>query len=424
MEKASKTNLVPALRFPEFAEDEQWAEKELTEVCEINPENDELPDSFIYIDLESVDGGALKAKRRIEKHDAPSRAQRLLKNGDVIFQVVRPYQRNNLLVRSIGDEPHVASTGYAQLRAAGSETYLYQVVHTDDFVERVIAKCTGSGYPAINSSDLAAVPLPIPPTVGEQKKIADCLTSLDEVIFAQTRKVEALKSYKNALKQLLFPLAGETNPRLRFPEFLGAPEWVMRELGPMTEKVGSGITPLGGDRNYRAQGRPFVRSQNVGWGDLLLSDVAYIDEETHRAFDGTEIRKNDVLLNITGASIGRSAVADSRVVGGNVNQHVCIIRTKADELDPVLLNQFLISELGQKQIDAFQAGGNRQGLNFAQIRSFEIPISSDEREQRRVADCLSALDAAVVAEARELDGLQTLKKGLMQQLFPSLQDAT
>ena len=269
--------------------------------------------------------------------------------------------------------------------------------------------------------DLARLGLALP-LRAEQQKIADCLTTLDKVIAAQGRKVEALKTYKRGLMQQLFPRESETLPRLRFPEFRGAPEWSTRELGKMTSKVGSGITPLGGDKNYKAKGRPFVRSQNVGWGELLLNDIAYIDEETHRSFDATEIQENDVLLNITGASIGRSAVADSRIVGGNVSQHVCIIRANVDELDPVLLNQFLISERGQKQIDGFQAGGNRQGLNFAQIRSFGIPFAPTEREQRRVADCFSSLDAAVVAEVAKLEKHKTHKGGLMQQLFPSLED--
>ena len=270
--------------------------------------------------------------------------------------------------------------------------------------------------------DLGRLPLVLPPHA-EQQKIADCLTSLDEVIAAQGRKVKALKSYKRGLMQQLFPRQGEALPRLRFPVFRNAPVWGNRVLGQMTSKVGSGITPLGGDKNYKAHGRPFVRSQNVGWGELLLNDVAYISEETHRSFDSTEIQENDVLLNITGASIGRSAVADSRIVGGNVNQHVCIIRAKVDELNPVLLNQFLISARGQKQIEGFQAGGNRQGLNFAQIRSFEIPLAPTEREQLRIADCLSSLDAGVVAEIAKLETLKSHKKGLMQQLFPSPEEA-
>ncbi len=207
-------------------------------------------------------------------------------------------------------------------------------------------------------------------------------------------------------------------PRLRFPEFREAGEWVFRELGPLTTKVGSGITPRGGDKNYKKEGRPFIRSQNVGWGELLLDDIALIDEETHKSFDSTEIVSFDVLLNITGASIGRSAIADSRIARGNVNQHVCIIRVKWDELNPVLLNQFLLSEHGQGQIDSFQAGGNRQGLNFGQIRSFEIPLPPTKTEQQKIADCLSSIDALIAAQADKLDALKTHKKGLMQQLFP------
>jgi len=186
----------------------------------------------------------------------------------------------------------------------------------------------------------------------------------------------------------------------------------------MTRKVGSGITPTGGEANYKSSGRPFVRSQNVGWSDLILDDVAYIDEETHRSFDSSEIAALDVLLNITGASIGRSAIADSRIVGGNVNQHVCIIRVKPDELNPVLLNQYLISEHGQKQIDSFQAGGNRQGLNFGQIRSFKITLPPTEGEQIRIADCLTSLDELIGAQGRKVEALKAHKKGLMQQLFP------
>lgn len=199
---------------------------------------------------------------------------------------------------------------------------------------------------------------------------------------------------------------GKLTPKLRFPEFRGKGEWALQELGPKTIKVGSGITPTGGHKHYKKTGRPFIRSQNVGWSELLLVDVAYIDEETHGSFDATELRVNDVLLNITGASIGRSAIADSRIAGGNVNQHVCIIRVKPGELLPVLLNQYLVSENGQKQIDSFQAGGNRQGLNFAQIRSFGIPLPPTVAEQQKIADCLSSLDELIAAEGRKWESLR------------------
>jgi type I restriction enzyme, S subunit len=135
-------------------------------------------------------------------------------------------------------------------------------------------------------------------------------------------------------------------PRLRFPEFRNAKGWACEKLGSKTNKVGSGITPTGGDKNYKPSGRPFVRSQNIGWGVLLLGDVVFIDEETHNSFRSSQIEVFDVLLNITGASIGRSAVADARIKGGNVNQHVCIIRVKPNELCPSFLNKYLSMRSG------------------------------------------------------------------------------
>lgn len=107
-----KSALVPKLRFPEFRGNEGWTEKPLKAAAQINPANNGLPESFVYIDLESVNAGELKAKTRISRIGAPSRAQRLVEPGDIIYQVVRPYQRNNLLCEFDDDEDYVASTGY------------------------------------------------------------------------------------------------------------------------------------------------------------------------------------------------------------------------------------------------------------------------------------------------------------------------
>ena len=144
--------------------------KRLGEVCEINPQSTQLPKSFFYIDLEAVIAGKLISKNKIYREKAPSRAQRLLKNGDIIYQIVRPYQRNNFFCNFNNQDNYVASTGYAQLRAFDSSSFLYQLIHTDTFVDRVIAKCTGSNYPAINSSDLAKINIVIP-SKSEQSKI-------------------------------------------------------------------------------------------------------------------------------------------------------------------------------------------------------------------------------------------------------------
>ena len=194
-------------------------------------------------------------------------------------------------------------------------------------------------------------------------------------------------------------------------------DWRPTSIGERAIKIGSGVTPRGGNSNYKEYGRPFVRSQNVGWGNLLLDDLAYIDDETHSTFPATELRIGDVLLNITGASIGRSAMADARLAGGNVNQHVCIIRTELDKVSSRFINYFLLSSLGQRQIDSFQAGGNREGLNFGQIRSIKLALPPTKAEQEAIAEALSDADALIESLAQLLAKKRNIKRGAMQELL-------
>lgn len=202
---------------------------------------------------------------------------------------------------------------------------------------------------------------------------------------------------------------------MRFLEFSG--EWKTVKIGTITTKVGSGVTPRGGETVYRSQGHPFVRSQNVGWGRLLLNDIAYIDEETHKKQLNTALELNDILLNITGASIGRCAVVNKMIVNGNVNQHVCIIRSN-EAVDPEFLCNYLLSNYGQKQIDSFQAGGNRQGLNFEQIKSIRISIPTLD-EQKYIAKLLFAINQRIETQNKIIEKLQSLIKGIAVQFTQS-----
>jgi type I restriction enzyme, S subunit len=144
--------------------------------------------------------------------------------------------------------------------------------------------------------------------------------------------------------------------------------------------------------------------------------MAHIDEATHMMFPGSEIRADDVLLNITGASIGRSAVATAELHGGNVNQHVCEIRLKPGIMDPHFVNAVLASKIGQSQIDAVQAGGNRQGLNFQQVGSIMIPAPNID-QQRRVGRVLADADNEIATLQRFYDKANAIKQGMMQQLL-------
>ncbi|MDE0509526.1 MAG: restriction endonuclease subunit S [Gammaproteobacteria bacterium] len=195
---------VPRLRFAEFRDLPEWDLRTLSSASDVNPRNEELPERFIYIDLESVKNSVLTERKEISRDAAPSRAQRLLSHKDIIYQTVRPYQRNNLFFDANDGCKYVASTGYAQLRANESPEFLYQLLHTDSFVSSVLARCTGSNYPAINPSALASIEVSLPRKV-EQKRIANFLDSMDDLITAKTRMLELLRKHKKGLIQKLFP---------------------------------------------------------------------------------------------------------------------------------------------------------------------------------------------------------------------------
>lgn len=432
MSKKVKSKIIPKLRFPEFKGADGWYETQLGQCLKQHPDYGvnapAVPYSTIlptYLRITDISGeGKFLPDQKMSVDEEKVTDDSYLEEGDIVLartgaSVGKSYKYRiedgklvfaGFLIRVKPDEKKLNSE------------LLAQFLNTSQYWRWVDFISTRSGQPGINGNEYSSMPLLLPSTLKEQQKIADCLSFLDEVITAQNQKLETLKFHKKGLMEQLFPAKGETVPKLRFKEFKNSGQWEKKNLGDMTEKVGSGVTPFGGEANYRKSGRPFVRSQNVGWGIFLLGDIAFIDEHTHQSSISTEIEIDDVLLNITGASIGRSAVANVQVQGGNVNQHVCIIRTVKTTLSPFFLNQYLISSYGQEQIDSFQAGGNRQGLNFAQIRSFSISLPPKIEEQQKIADCLSSLDELITGQNQKLETLKTHKIGLMQQLFPKVTD--
>lgn len=208
-------------------------------------------------------------------------------------------------------------------------------------------------------------------------------------------------------------MSKKKTPAIRFQGFTN--EWKQRNLGDITSKIGSGKTPSGGAETYVKAGTPLIRSQNVHDDLVDLSDVVFIDDATNKSMENSVVSTGDVLLNITGASIGRSAVyKDSKPA--NVNQHVCIIRPVA-EYYPDFVQLHISSDNGQKQIYSSQAGGAREGLNFQQIGRFEFSFPSFS-EQVKIGKYIRGLDNTIVLHQRKLTKLQLLKKSMLTKMFP------
>jgi type I restriction enzyme, S subunit len=205
-------------------------------------------------------------------------------------------------------------------------------------------------------------------------------------------------SRKNkAIEELL--LAEEEQP-YELPQ-----NWVWTTIGEITTFVGSGSTPKGGSKIYQTQGIPFVRSQNVLRNKMSIADIVYISQDIHDSMKRTQMHGNETLLNITGASIGRSVKLKKELVPCNINQHVCALRF-IDGINEELPQYWLNSPYLQKIINEWQIGVTRQALNFPQVKSLPIPLPP-LKEQKRIAEkvqrLLSKIEEAMqlIKEAKE-----------------------
>lgn len=192
--------------------------------------------------------------------------------------------------------------------------------------------------------------------------------------------------------------------------------WPIDRIKDLVSKIGSGVTPAGGATAYLDAGIPLLRSQNVHFDGLRLDDVAYIAADTHAEMYGSQLRAGDVLLNITGASIGRCTFVPDSLGEGNVNQHVCIIRPAA-KLDYKFFAYCLAAPWGQDQVFSGFTGASRQGLGQRDLGEIKIPLPPLLQQQRIAAyldTSCAAIDAAIAAKRDQLKTLDALRKAIIQ----------
>lgn len=235
------------------------------------------------------------------------------------------------------------------------------------------------------------IQIPVPPLV-DQRKITRFLDYTDRHIRRYIRSRQKLISLLNEQKQAIINKAVTRglNPDVRLKpsgvECLGdVPEhWEVVDLRYLITRLGSGITPRGGAAVYSDTGIPFIRSQNVRFDGLELSGVAHISAELHRQMSGSHAKAGDVLLNITGASIGRVCAVPESLKEANVNQHVCVIRPRVDRVLSEYLAAYLSTLYIQSQIRIGQNGASREGLPLNVIKGFRILLPSINEQQEIV----------------------------------------
>lgn len=425
MSTEAKKSLVPKLRFPELRESQPWEKKRLGNEGELlssltgktGADFDAGEARFVtYMNVFSNTFVDPKALRFVDVKVGEN--QNAVASGDVFFTIssetpeevgmssVLLEDLENCYLNSFcalfrfseSSRPNPVFTGYL----------LRQPLVREYFTK----KAQGSTRFNLSKDAFRSAPLCIP-SPSEQQKIADCLSSLDELITAQGRKVEALKTHKNGLMQQLFPREGETQPSLRFPEFQNAAEWVSEELSSCLKKVIDyrGIAPPKSE-----SGIPLITAKNVRFGWLDMANDEYIEEDKYDEWMSRGIPHAGDILFTTEAPLGNVALFPPFGKFA-LGQRLLTLRSKPERCDPEFLFHSLLGPTMQAEIDFHSTGSTAKGIKskvFVKL-SFCHP---NLQEQQRIAACLSSLDTLIAAANQELVTLKAHKKGLMQQLFP------
>lgn len=416
--------LVPERRFLEFQGDGPWTTVTLASVAKISTEK-ARDNTCVPMSITSGVGLVSQMEKfgRVIAGDSYKNYV-LLKKYDFAYNksATKEYPEGFIALYT-GDElaavPNSIFTCFRIKGASPSPQYLNYLflgnLHGRWLRKFIEVGARAHGSLSINDSDLLALPVPVPAgsnSLKEQRKIADCLASVDALMTAQGRKVEALKAHKKGLMQQLFPQEDETQPRLRFPEFRDEGEWAAKHLENMAKR-GSGHTP--------SKSKPEYYNGGIKW--ISLADSKRLDQglisETETDISPDGIKNSSAVLHKAGsvlisrdAGIGKSAIMAMPMA---VSQHF-IVWTCDDRK----LSSWFLYHLLQQSKPLFERAATGStiktiGLQFFVDLSFRIP---SRPEQQRIADCLTSLDDLIAAEIGRLNTLKTHKRGLMQQLFP------
>ena len=392
----------PRLRFQGFTG--EWKTEGFESVGEFNPKA-EIPQIFQYVDLESVVGIQLISYREEFKETAPSRAQRLAKNGDLFFQAVRPYQKNNYLFEK-NNENFVFSTGYIQIRPQNEGYFLLTLVQKEEFVQEVLLRCTGTSYPAINTSSLQNIAILLPPTAEEQAHLGNFFRRLDSQIAESRTVLEKSRQLKKAMLAKMFPANGEKIPKIRFKGFEG--EWERNELGCL----GYCLSGIGFSENEQGgeNGIPFfkVSDMNLSGNEVYLRKANnYVTQEQ---IDKQRWQVIQQLPCIFFAKVGAALLLNRKRL---VNTPFLLDNnTMAFILDSSLDNYFMKTLFDTIDLPALAQIGALPSINAKDIEK-NIVFIPTPKEQSAIGNFFRQLDETIALQSAEVEKLNQLKKGLL-----------
>ncbi|WP_202621867.1 restriction endonuclease subunit S [Pontibacter russatus] len=409
--------MIPELRFPEFLNEGEWSYKngdKLFESISNKNHNSDLP--ILAITQEQ---GAIP-REMIEYHvsvsDKSVESYKVVEVGDYIISL-RSFQGGIEYSNYLG----LCSPAYIILR---KKVDLVNNFYRHYFKSLPFIKDLNRNLEGIRDGKMVSYKqfseILIPkPKESEQRKIASCLSSLDEVIAAHSQKLESLKDHKRGLMQILFPQEGEVMPKYRFPEFKKDEEWVEMPLRDVFS-IFQGYAFSSNDNV--PNGTRWLKIADVGIQQMKNDSPSFLPQSYKEQYEKFLLKKGDYVLALTRPILNmelKIAPVDDTFHNALLNQRVGKIVTTYD-------SSFVYYQLQTTaiigNINKNIAGNEPPNLSFQQIENIIIPFPSNHQEQQKIAETLSTLDALIAAQADKIEHLKLHKKGLMQGLFPKIND--
>ena len=423
-----KKGIVPKLRFPEFKNNEFWLYDFLGYLSTVLRGGSPRPiDEYLTSDTNSMNwlkiGDINKEDKYITKTSERVKKQalgktRVVHSGDLIMSNSMSFGRPYLL--KISTCIHDGWIAITEINSDINKEYLYYYILSDISQIYFMQSAAGGGIKNLNAEIIKKLIVLHPGNIIEQQKIADCLSSLDELIDAESRKLKALEKHKKGLMQKLFPAEGKALPEWRFPEFQGCGEWKSQKLKLICDFQegfafsSNDFVANDTDSNYIQ----VVRITDIN-NKNSNTDKVFVNMDLIRSNDLYKylISKNDLILSLTGAAGFNFFIWNTNIAV--LNQRTLKLIPK-DEKNHAI--KFLIEPLIHKEINMHGTGQNNN-LSKEVLKNVEIVLPTSFKEQQKIANCLSELDTIITEQSNKVEQLKKHKKGLMQGLFPSLEEA-
>ena len=429
MNKENK--LVPVLRFPEFKNEGEWEVEPLGNICDYwNGASHEggVTENGDYnlISLNSIDiDGNLKSEMKRLNYTDNS-----LRKNDLVMVLSDVAHGNFLgLTDIIPNNRFVLNQRMAGLRLKDYNFGNVSYIRTFINYNQKYFKHKGQGSSQLNLSKSAVTDFPVLlPKPAEQQKIASCLSSLDELISAHTQKLDALKDHKKGLMQKLFPQEGEIVPKLRFKEFENDGEWVkvaINKLVPQNEKYGIVDGPFGSNLktiHYKTEGIPIITSGYVTDGVFKADKYLYVTEEKFNEEKRSAVKGGDIVMAKIGARCGASAIIPQNHSIGILSGNALKITIDASKYSTNFIWQKLWYLHSSEKFNGITSIGAQPAISMDSLKKFELLVPTKIHEQQKIANFLSSIDDEITAQAQKIEGLKDHKRGLMQGLFPVINE--